>query len=130
MGPKSDFENVSNVKLYFGGPEDISKGFVVHTCDKKYASTISIGNDLAVTYSLDILRDICNNIFPKEYFVAIGLVVWKEKELEGEIQNNTWITTQASKDLVFFDNPNMHKEYILNKIGINPSNLSCFYGNA
>lgn len=130
MGTKSDFKNVSHVKLYFGGPEDISKGFVIHTCDKKYSSTILIGNDLAVTYSLDILRDIANGIMPKQYFVAIGLVVWKGRELEGEIQNNTWITAKASHKLVFFDNAKAHKRYILNQIGVKQSNLSCFYGNA
>lgn len=130
MGPKTAFRDVKNVKLYFGGPEDISKGFVLHTSDKKYTSTIRVTDDLSVTYSLDILRDIANGITPKQYFVAIGVVEWKEMELQGEIQNNTWISIKASKELIFFENYKTHKEYILSKIGIRQSNLSCFYGTA
>lgn len=124
------YKDIKNIPIHFGGPEEISRGFVIHTNTKLYSNTINITNSISLTSSIDILRDMTNGIIPHKLLIAIGMTVFKTHELEAEIANNTWLITKATEDLVFVKNPKKQREIIFNSIGFSSSRLSCFCGNS
>lgn len=127
---ESHYKEIKNIPIHFGGPEEISRGFVIHTNIKQYSNTIKITDSINLTSSIDILRDMTNGIIPEKLLIAIGMIVFPTKKLEAEIANNTWLITKANEDLVFVKNPNKQRETIFNAIGFSASRLSCFCGNS
>lgn len=128
--PNTYYKDIKNIPIHFGGPEEISRGFVIHTNTKQYSNTINITESISLTSSLDILRDMTNGIIPNKLLIAIGMIVFKTSALEAEIANNTWLITKATEDLVFVKNPKRQRETIFNSIGFSSSRLSCFCGNS
>lgn len=120
------------IPLYFGGPEEISRGFVLHTNDvKNYYNTISINNEINLTSSVDILRDISNGRCPRNYLIAIGIVMWQNAEIEKEIRSNVWLTIKGTEENVFSCAQNFNREKLLKKIGVRDiSSLSCYVGRS
>lgn len=126
----SYYNDIKNIPIHFGGPEEISRGFVIHTNTKQYSNTINVTDSISLTSSIDILRDMTNGIIPQKLLIAIGITVFKTQDLEAGIANNTWLITKATEDLVFVKNPKKQRETIFNSIGFSSSRLSCFCGNS
>lgn len=87
--------------LYFGGPLEMNRGFVLHTLDYTTNNTVVINMDFGVTATLDILRAIGGGKGPKKYRISLGYTGWSEGQLEQEIQNSHWLVNQAPADLIF-----------------------------
>ena len=66
--------------IYWGGPVDENRIFVLHTNEYKSKST-KIFNSLSVTNDLQILIDISENNGPKESLILIGISGWGEKQI-------------------------------------------------
>lgn len=92
--------NVANTLVYFGGPVNNDKGFVLHSADKSYRSTIG-NQELLMTSSKDVLFDYARGQGPKQFMLALGYAGWSPGQLEQEIADNAWLTVQASADIIF-----------------------------
>jgi len=44
--------------VHFGGPVEPGRGFVLHTADYREEATLVVGEEFAITATLDILRAI------------------------------------------------------------------------
>lgn len=121
----------SNTPIYFGGPIETSRGFVLHSLDYQETGTILINERFGLTASLDLLKLIATNQGPKNYLLALGYTGWGANQLEKEIQENSWLTTPGDESIIF--NPvNLDEKWALSvgKIGISVSQLSSDYGHA
>ncbi|MEX0338173.1 MAG: YqgE/AlgH family protein, partial [Arenibacterium sp.] len=120
-----------DVPVFFGGPVEGARGFVLHSPD--YTSglhSLKVSDEFSMTATLDILEDIGSGEGPGQALMVLGYAGWGPGQLEGEIGMNGWLTCEASPDLVF-DAENASKwEMALKALGIDPLTLSASAGRA
>lgn len=117
--------------VHFGGPVEGGRGFVLHGCD--YGSqihTLQVTEDIGMTATIDVLEDIGRGAGPSQALMMLGYSGWGPGQLEGEIAQNGWLTTDASAELLF-DTPDIKKwGAALKTLGIEPVTLSGSAGRA
>ena len=119
-----------NAPVYFGGPVESAKGFILHTADYSSIGTQLIRNNISLTSTIDILKDMANGKGPQKQIFALGCAGWSAGQVEREIKENSWITIPASENLIF-DAINKDKwQQAAGSLGINVSNYSLSVGNA
>jgi len=111
--------------VYYGGPVEIDKGFILHTKDYEntYEST-AIKNNLLLSSNIKILKDIMSGKGPSKFFFAMGYAGWDSNQLAKELKVNTWIEANLDVDTVFSKNSEKKWENALLSIGINTKSLS------
>ncbi|MDA3921108.1 MAG: YqgE/AlgH family protein [Salinisphaera sp.] len=87
--------------VYWGGPVQPERGFVLHTGAGDWESTLRVDDDLAITTSRDILEAIGNGFGPADYLVTLGYAGWGDGQLESEMLANSWLSTPASHAIIF-----------------------------
>jgi putative transcriptional regulator len=89
------------IRVFLGGPVQPEYGFVIHSTDYHRPETLVVGDELAMTASTAVLRDIGHHRGPAKFLFALGYAGWGAGQLEGEIANHGWFTAPATPDLVF-----------------------------
>jgi putative transcriptional regulator len=91
--------------VLFGGPVETSRGLVLHSADYKREETLLIDGSgvggLALTASLEILKDMADGSGPKQAWLALGHSGWAPGQLDREMQDNAWLVVDADSALVF-----------------------------
>ncbi len=123
--------NSSDHHLFFGGPVETGRGFVLHSGDYSgQDGTLRVNDFFAMTATRDILQDIANGQGPDQVLPALGYAGWGPGQLEGEIQQNAWLTVDADQAIVFSKENKSKWEAALAKLGISPLMLSAEGGRA
>ena len=117
--------------VHFGGPVEMSRGFVLHSSDyEANLHSLQINDGFSMTATLDVLEDIAAGRGPLNSMLMLGYAGWGPGQLEDEISMNGWLTTDASPKLVF-DVPDDEKwEAALATLGVDPLTLSADAGRA
>jgi putative transcriptional regulator len=116
--------------VFFGGPVDMVRGFVLHTADYSNKDTFPINEELALTSSTEILQDIVDGKGPKKSLLALGYSGWGAMQLEKEIEENSWFTVPPSLDLIF-DSENESKwQRAADSVGVDLLKFSSNAGHA
>src|SRR5712691_229944 len=119
------------VKVLKGGPVETGRGFVLHSADFFIEnSTLPIDNGICLTATLDILKAIARGDGPASAVLALGYASWAPKQLENEIQENSWLHCAADSELIFGNDVDHKYERALKKIGIDLGMLSSEAGHA
>jgi putative transcriptional regulator len=100
LGQKAS-DVAGDMRVFSGGPVQPEVGFVVHSADYRRSETVAVNDRLAMTSSLDILRDIGARKGPAKILVAFGYTGWGPKQLEREIDERAWGIAEADPALVF-----------------------------
>ena len=87
--------------VYFGGPVQNSRGFVLHEPIGNWESTLAVTDTLGVSTSRDILEAIARNEGPGSYLVALGYAGWGAGQLERELSENSWLNAPAEHEILF-----------------------------
>lgn len=119
-----------NLSIHFGGPVETGRGFVLHSSDYYGDGTIVVDNEVSLTATVDILKDIANNEGPNQFMLALGYAGWGAGQLDGEIQQNAWLHVPADMDLTFATAHDRKWERAIAKIGVDLSLLSGDVGHA
>ena len=93
--------DVCAMPVYSGGPVHPERGFVLHTADRQWDNTVSVGDGIMVTTSRDALDDIARGEGPRKFIVALGYAGWGSGQLEDEMRENAWLSVMASAEIVF-----------------------------
>lgn len=118
-------------RIYFGGPVELGRGFVLHSGDYEQSdSTLRVDPAFGMTASIDVLEDLAHGVGPERAILALGYAGWGPGQLEGEIAENGWLIADASPDLVFSDNDQGKWTAALQALGIDPLLLSASAGRA
>ena len=116
--------------VYYGGPVQTDRGFVLHQPLGTWNSTVSIGDSLGLTSSKDVLEAVALGEGPEKLLVTLGYAGWGPGQLEDEIARNAWLTVEAHPDVIF-ETPvaeRLSRAYGL--LGIDPAFLSSSAGHA
>jgi len=95
-----------SVRAHYGGPVDIGQGFILHTAEYATQGTERVAGDIALTPQpgvLNALSDIARGAGPRKSLFAVGYAGWAPGQLEGEIEQGSWITVPADEALLFDD---------------------------
>ena len=119
--------------VYFGGPVQTERGFVLHEemADRPpYNSTLAIRGGLAMTTSKDVLEALAGGGGPKRLLITLGYSGWAAGQLEDEIGRNGWLTVDAAPEIIF-DTP-VEQRYgrAVSLLGFDPAMLSQEAGHA
>ncbi len=118
------------IEIHFGGPVETGRGFVLHSADYVQESTLVIDESVALTATIDILREIARGAGPRRSILALGYAGWGPGQLDGEIQQNGWLSAPADDSLIFGPGHGDRWEKALAKLGISAHMLSGDAGRA
>ena len=116
--------------VHFGGPVESGRGFVLHSADYSEEGSLTVGKDLALTATLDILRAMGKGEGPRHSLLALGYAGWAPGQLDAEIQANGWLSVAADAELVFEEADDSKWTRALAKLGVTPEMLSADAGHA
>src|SRR3546814_6606336 len=96
-------------------------GFVLHSGEYRQDSTLQVDESVALTATVDILRDIAAGEGPRRKLLALGYAGWGPGQLDSEIQANGWLHVAPDEDLVFEDSLENKWECAIGKLGVDVS---------
>ncbi len=119
-----------SIKIHFGGPVESGRGFVLHSTDYQQDGTLQVSQEVALTATVDILRDMAGGQGPRRSLLALGYAGWGRGQLDAEIQSNSWLLVDPDEELVFDQDLDGKWERAIGKLGIDVSMLSGEAGHA
>ena len=127
---KLDAENLNNLPVYFGGPVQLDRGFVLHRPVGQWQSTLTVNGEVGLTSSRDVLTSVGSAGLPSEIIVTLGYSGWDAGQLEAELAQNSWLTVPAKNSILFDLPPEERLPAALQKLGISFTQLSDVAGHA
>lgn len=121
---------VANLPVFFGGPVQTDRGFVLHRPLGAWQSTLAVNAEIGLTTSRDVLQSAGQAGHPSDMVVTLGYSGWVGGQLEHEIGQNAWLTVPADPHILF-DLP--YEERLvsaLELLGVDPMNLAGQAGHA
>jgi putative transcriptional regulator len=123
--------DLSAQKVYFGGPVEMGRGFVLHSADyTSVVTTLEVTKSLRMTATLDILEDLGRGFGPHKWLMALGYAGWGPGQLEAEIMENGWLVCPSSEEIIFKLADGDKWEAALESLGVAPMMLSSEGGRA
>lgn len=121
---------LARLPVYYGGPVQVDRGFVLHRPAGGWQSTLAVREDVALTTSRDILQAVGEGQGPEDLLVSLGYAGWAPGQLENEIKQNSWLTVPASPAVIFDLAAEERLSAAMNLLGIRWSQLSDDVGHA
>jgi len=121
---------LANLPVFFGGPVQTDRGFVLHRPIGAWQSTLVVNQEVGLTSSRDVLQAVARDGQPHEIMVSLGYSGWGGGQLEHELAQNAWLTVPA-EPFILFDLP--YEERLpsaMEMLGIDFINLSEKAGHA
>lgn len=126
--------DLAGAPVYFGGPVQTERGFVLHDGlgddGGHYSSTLKIAGGLEMTTSRDVLEALSNGAGPRRILVTLGYSGWGAGQLEDEISRNGWLTVQARPDIIFETPVEQRYDKALSLLGVDRGFLMGEAGHA
>lgn len=116
--------------VYFGGPVQTDRGFVLHRPVGAWQSTLAVNPHMGLTSSRDVLLAVASEGAPRDILVTLGYSGWGAGQLERELAENAWLTVPA-EPCILFDMP--FEERLASAmacLGVSYSSLSGHAGHA
>ncbi|KON81158.1 YqgE/AlgH family protein [Azoarcus sp. PA01] len=123
-------DGLAGQPVYFGGPVQTDRGFVLHRPAGEWHSTLVVNDEVGLTSSRDILQAVGASGEPPEVLVTLGYAGWTAGQLEQEIADNSWLTVPADLAIVFGLPPEERLAAAMQMLGIDFANLSESAGHA
>ncbi len=127
--PADEFE-LAGMPVYFGGPVQTDRGFVLHKPVGQWQSTLAINQNLGLTTSKDILLAVGEGREPKNLLLTLGYSGWAQGQLEHELTQNAWLTVPASEHILFELPSEERLLAAMALLGVDYSSLSEYAGHA
>ena len=133
---KLEIAPLLKVPVYFGGPVQIERGFVLHESNPQisYSSSLVIPGGLTMTTSKDVLEAVATGNGPQHFLMTLGYAGWGAGQLEEEITLNGWMNVPLSPvqmaDIIFNTPASERYERTMSHLGFDLSDLSGEAGHA
>jgi putative transcriptional regulator len=129
--------DLADAPVYFGGPVQTERGFVLHEpiegeggTAAPYSSSLQIPGGLAMTTSKDVLEALSIGAGPRRVLVTLGYSGWAAGQLEDEMRHNGWINVGAEPAIIFDTPVAQRYDKALSLLGIDVNMLSQEAGHA
>ena len=88
-----------NILVFWGGPVETKKIFVLHSNEYQSDSTNNYGS-ISISHDYDILFDIAKNKGPEKSLVILGYSGSGDGQLEGEMERDHWILSDLDLNII------------------------------
>ncbi len=126
----TDSTNSLEQLVLSGGPISQQRGFVLHSSQSGWSSSLVLSKELMITTSKDILLALGTEKAPEQFMVTLGYAGWGPGQLEQELQANSWLTTPADIEILFNTPIEQRWKKATEKMGIDLAHLSLDIGHA
>jgi putative transcriptional regulator len=126
----TDITNSLEQLVLSGGPISQQRGFVLHSSQSGWSSSLALSKELMITTSKDILLALGTEKAPEQFIVTLGYAGWGPGQLEEELQANSWLTTPVDSDILFNTPIELRWKKATEKLGIDLAHLSSDIGHA
>lgn len=92
---------VADLPVFFGGPVQMDRGFVLHEPVGEWQSTLAVNQSVGLTTSKDILEAVGEGSGPQRFMVSLGYAGWAPGQLEHELGQNAWLSVRAQSSVIF-----------------------------
>ena len=128
-------EDLVGAPVYFGGPVQTERGFVLHEptgadAEGGYNSSLKIEGGLEMTTSKDVLEALSHGAGPKKVLITLGYSGWGAGQLEDEMSRNGWINVGAEPGIIFDTPVEQRYDKALSLLGLEAWTLSPHAGHA
>ena len=120
----------ADAPIYFGGPVQTDRGFVLHEPSGQWQSTLRVRDAIGLTTSKDILEAVGRGEGPQRMLVTLGYAGWSAGQLEHELGQNAWLTVEARNRIIFDLPADERLPAALELLGVDPASLSEEAGHA
>lgn len=127
---RCDDPAIGGLPVFDGGPVHRERGFVLHTPDGMWESSMEVSPDIMVTTSRDVLQAIAEGRGPEKFLVALGYAGWGAGQLEDELKENAWLSTDAVASVIFDLPVDERWSQAVSMLGIDVSSLQPAGGHA
>ena len=121
---------IADNPLYFGGPVDAGRGFVLHQPVGEWQSTLAVHDGVGLTTSKDILEALAAGHGPDKIMVSLGYSGWDAGQLESEMAQNAWLSVAADTHVLFDLPADERLLAAMGLLGVDYANLSDETGHA
>ena len=125
-----DHVNNLTAPVYSGGPLANDRGFVLHSPEQNWRSSVKLSDAVSITTSKDILEAMGQGNQPSDYLLTLGYAGWEAGQLERELAENSWLTIPAYSDILFHTPSNERWQKAVKKLGIQTWQLGPDVGHA
>jgi len=129
-----DRVDLAESPVYYGGPVQTERGFVLHEQidaeESRFNSSLRIPGGLEMTTSKDVLEALSSGTGPTKILVTLGYSGWGAGQLEEEMGRNSWINVDAEPEIIFSTPAEQRYDKALSLLGIDPAMLSADAGHA
>lgn len=123
-------EVIGAQQVLCGGPVQSERGFVLHSNDSEWDSTLAISDELSLTASRDILDAIASQQGPEKAIFILGYAGWGPGQLEQELEENSWLTLPADSSLIFDTPVELRWQMASQRLGVDVNLISPTAGHA
>ena len=89
-----------DIPIFWGGPVDVKKIFILHSTEYKNDTTKNYGN-ISISQDYNILFDIAKNKGPEKSLIIFGYSGWGSGQLEGEMEKDHWVLSDIDLGITF-----------------------------
>jgi putative transcriptional regulator len=123
-------ESLVDMPVHYGGPVRPEQGYVIYSSCEALYGAIRITDNLVLTASQDILRDLAGGRGPRKFIFALGFAGWAANQLEEELLMDFWLVA-PSDDRIIFDVPVAERwKSAADLIGVDPQRFFFRSGNS
>lgn len=123
-------DKIRNMQVLEGGPVAPDRGFVLHSTQDGFESSMAVSPEIMVTTSRDVLAAIAQGIGPEKFVIALGYSGWAGGQLEQEMLHNSWLTVMADSAIVFDTPVTGRFDGALDRLGVKLDQLHSDCGHA
>ncbi len=121
---------LGRVAIHLGGPVHVSELFILHGPPFDESVSLMITPSLAMSTTRDVLQRIAWGKGPASFVIALGCAGWGPGQLEAEIRQNAWLTSDIEEQILFEIPADERWEAAMKKLGIDPALLVGSAGHA
>ncbi len=118
------------IDILEGGPVSPEQGFVLHTTDRTYASSRELAPGISLSSSPDALEALATLDGPAHSLVLLGYAGWGPGQLESEIEDDAWLTCNASRTVLFHTSIATRRQAAAATIGVDMRLMARHTGHA
>jgi len=122
---------IQHPQVYYGGPVELDKGFILHTNDyENDKNHIKLDNNLILSNDFSTIKEIAMGSGPSKSILALGYTGWSSFQLHAELKKNDWFELNLDTDIIFSNNHEKKWDEAISKLGINKELLqSAIFSN-
>jgi len=113
----------NGMRVWIGGPVEPHRGWILLGHEPPGVETRRIVEGLYLSTSPDLLRDVLQTTPPPAARVLAGYAGWGPGQLDMELNESAWLTSDVELDLVFATEAALMWEAAIRRLGADPSLL-------